>query len=105
MAQVSIRVNGREYDLACGDGEEAHLRNLAQYIDTKITALRGGGANLNDAQLLLMAGIVIADELSEATQAGGKLGSDTHSGPELMAAFLDSAASRLEALTARLEPA
>ncbi len=103
MAQVSVRVNGREYDLTCGDGEEAHLRELSQYVDAKITALRGAGANLSDAQLLLMAGIVIADELSEATEPSRKVATENQSVSETMANILESSASRLEAITARLE--
>ncbi len=97
MAQVSVKVIGREYDLTCGDGEEAHLRDLAHYVDAKATAVRGAGVNLGDAQLLLMTGIVIADELMDTKTAA------SHSDPVMTAKILDSAASRLEALTARLE--
>ena len=38
MAQVTISVNGRDYAIACGDGEEEHLADLAQYVD-KLEAL------------------------------------------------------------------
>ena len=103
MAQVSVRVNGREYDLACGDGEEAHLRELAQYVDAKINAVRGGGVKLTDAQLLLMAGIVIADELSEATEPDRKLAAKSQSVSETISGMLEESAGRLEAMTAILE--
>lgn len=103
MAQVSVRVNGRDYDLTCGDGQELHLRELSQYVDAKITALRGTGANLSDAQLLLMAGIVIADELSEATEPDKKAKAEDQSVSEMMADILETSASRLEAITAHLE--
>jgi len=102
MAQVSVRVNGREYDLTCGDGEEAHLRKLAQYVDDKITALRGSGANLSDAQLLLMAGIVISDELSEATGTVGNSAAAIDAQEQALAAQLSTAAARLEAMTSHL---
>jgi cell division protein ZapA len=103
MAQVSVRVNGREYDLACGDGEEAHLRELAQYVDAKINAVRGGGVKLTDAQLLLMAGIVIADELSEATGPDRKLAAKNQSVSEIISRMLEDSADRLEAITSKLE--
>lgn len=103
MAQVSVRVNGREYDLACGDGEEAHLRALARYVDAKINAVRGGGVKLTDAQLLLMAGIVIADELSEATEPDGKSTAKSQAASGTLADMLEASASRLEAITSRLE--
>lgn len=97
MAQVSVRVNGRDYNLACDDGEESHLRKLAHYVDSKVTALRGSGTSLADAQLLLMAGIVISDELTEATSPSG------NSGSQALIEQLEAASVRLEALTARLE--
>lgn len=103
MAQVSVRVNGREYDLTCGNGEEPHLRKLAQYVDTKITGLRGTGANLSDAQLLLMAGIVISDELSEATGTVGNSAAATDAQEQALAAQLTTATDRLEAMTSQLK--
>lgn len=103
MPQVTVKVNGREYDLTCGDGEEAHLLELAQYVDAKINAVRGSGTNVSDAQLLLMAGIVIADELSDATEATGGLAVLGPSGADRLAEIFDISASRLEALTGRLE--
>ena len=103
MAQVSVRVNGREYDLACGDGEEVHLRELARYVDAKINAVRGGGVKLTDAQLLLMAGIVIADELSEATEPDRKSAAKIQSVSETISGIFEESASRLEEVTARLE--
>jgi len=103
MAQVSVRVNGREYDLACGDGEEVHLRELARYVDAKINAVRGGGVKLTEAQLLLMAGIVIADELSEATEPDRKSAAKIQSVSETISGIFEESASRLEEVTARLE--
>ncbi len=103
MPQVSVRVNGREYDLTCGDGEEAHLRDLAMYVDAKITALRGTGANLSDAQLLLMAGIVISDELSEVRESARNQTSGTESTSDGLAPLVDAAATRIEAMIAGLE--
>ncbi|MGK2871074.1 MAG: cell division protein ZapA [Alphaproteobacteria bacterium] len=103
MAQVTVRVNGREYDLTCGDGEEPHLRELSQYVDAKITALRGAGANLSDAQLLLMAGIVIADELSEATEPARKAKDESQSASETMVNILETSSGRLEVIASRLE--
>lgn len=103
MAQVSVRVNGREYDLSCGDGEEAHLRELAQYVDAKINAVRGSGIKLSDAQLLLMAGIVIADELSEATEPDRKLAAKNQSVTETIVEIMEKSSGKLEAITIKLE--
>ena len=103
MALVTVRVNGREYDLTCGDGEEPHLRALSQYVDAKISALRGAGANLSDAQLLLMAGIVIADELSEATEPDRKAKAENQSASETLTHMLDASVARLDEIVKNLE--
>lgn len=103
MAQVTVKVNGREYELTCGDGEEAHLIRLASYLDGKITALRGNGVNLGDAQLLLMAGLVIADELNDARAPAREGQAVMHSFTETMTQTLDLMASRLEKMAEQLE--
>lgn len=103
MPQVTVKVNGRDYDLTCGVGEEEHLRDLANYVDAKINAVRGSGANLSDAQLLLMAGIVIADELSDAAAPQGGMADLNQAGSRKLAEIFDESSSRLEALGKRLE--
>ena len=40
MPQVSIQIANRTYELACGDGEEERVQELAAYVDGKITELR-----------------------------------------------------------------
>lgn len=101
MPQISLRVSGREYDLACGDGEEAHLLELASYIDGKVSALRNSGAKGTDAQLLLMASLIIADELSDLTSPGKAVREDSPASPQPMADMLEAAAARLETLAAQ----
>ncbi|HAD24823.1 MAG TPA: cell division protein ZapA, partial [Alphaproteobacteria bacterium] len=43
MPELTLTVNSRNYDVACGEGEEPHLRELAEFIDGKITAIVGEG--------------------------------------------------------------
>lgn len=69
MAQVTVIVNNRNYTLACDDGEEEHLADLAAQIDNRIAELATeGGVPSNDAKLMLMASLVIADELAFANE-------------------------------------
>lgn len=100
MPQISLRVSGRDYDLTCGDGEEAHLHELAAYIDGKVAGLRANGAKGSDAQLLFMASLIIADELSEATTPEKDAPGKAESGP--VAEVLEAAAVRLERLAAQM---
>jgi len=66
MGQVVVEVNGRPYTMNCSDGEEEHLVELAQLLDSEVTTIKGGVGQVGDIRLLLMAGLVVADRLSEA---------------------------------------
>ncbi len=68
MSQVEITINGRQYRVACEDGQEAHLTNLANYFDGKMTSLVSEVGQIGDTSLMVMAGLLIADELSDANQ-------------------------------------
>ena len=68
MAQVDITVNGRSYSVACDDGQEDHLHELAAYLDKRVRELAASMGQLGDARLLLMAGLLVSDELSECFQ-------------------------------------
>lgn len=66
MPMIDITVNGRRHSVQCGDGEEARVKGLAAYIDRKIAELALGNNQVGDARLMLLASLVIADELSDA---------------------------------------
>lgn len=66
MAEVVVEIAGRRYRMACGDGEEAHLRNLAHQIDIEAQRLEKSLSQPpSEARLMLMAGLMIADKLKE----------------------------------------
>jgi len=62
MGQVVVQIGGRGYPLACRDGEESHLVDLAAMLDHKTHEL-GALGTMSEARLLLMAGLLLADEL------------------------------------------
>lgn len=102
MAQVALDINGRRYDIACDDGQEPHLRRLGQYIDQRVRELASAVGPVGEARLLVMASLLIADELHEL---GGRLegGEKAPAGDTQAAGELDSLAERLERVAARLE--
>jgi cell division protein ZapA len=65
VAQVNVTINGRQFRMACEDGEEDHLRGLAQNLDERIGSLRGQFGEIGDARLTVMAALMLADSLSE----------------------------------------
>jgi cell division protein ZapA len=67
MPLVNVMVNSRAYTIACDDGEEDHLRELATHVDDKVKELLGSVGQVGETRLLLMAALLIADEHHEAT--------------------------------------
>jgi cell division protein ZapA len=68
MAQVNATIAGRQFRLACEDGQEDHLQVLAQDIDARIATLRQKFGEIGDTRLTVMAALTVADELAEATR-------------------------------------
>jgi len=65
MAQVTVRINGYAYTLACQDGEEEHLLAMAGEVDRRIEAIRHAAGQSGEARMLVMAALVLADDLYE----------------------------------------
>ncbi|RED49774.1 cell division protein ZapA [Aestuariispira insulae] len=113
MSQVELVINGRTYAVTCDDGQEEHLRKLGGFLSSRVEELVGSIGQVGEARLMLMAGLMVADELSDAygeleemRQNGG--GSTSQSGAEdenQALEMLDSVAERIEAIAARLEEA
>jgi cell division protein ZapA len=69
MSQVSVTVNGHPYKISCDDGQEPRIRRLAQYVDARVGEFVRNVGQVGEARLLLLAALVIADELSDANEA------------------------------------
>jgi len=69
MGQISVPVNGRPFTLICDDGQETRIRRLAQYVDAKVSQFVANVGQVGDAKLLLLAALVITDELVDANEA------------------------------------
>ena len=101
MAEVTIEVGGRRYDVACRDGEEEQLRRLGRLVDEKAVQARAAVGGVNEARQLLLAALLLADELSDLR--GGRavpLPPDTGSA---LADAVEQLASRVETLAGHLE--
>jgi cell division protein ZapA len=69
MGHVVVKVNGRDFPLSCPDGQEPRIRRLAQYVDAKVGEFTQTLGQVGEARLVLLAALVIADELSDANEA------------------------------------
>src|SRR6516165_6122486 len=116
MPQVSVTINGRQFRMACEDGEEAHLVQLAQDLDARITRLRERFGEIGDTRLTVMAALTLADELSETKEKLQRLEPELASLQDAsvvsadraqatqaaVVAALNAAAERIEGITRRL---
>ncbi len=100
MAQVDISINNRAYRISCDDGQEEHLTRLAAFVDNRVQELVASVGQVGEERLLVMASLLIADELSESfsrIEAGDSGGDGAFS-----AGALEAAAERIERIAARL---
>jgi cell division protein ZapA len=116
MSQVSVTINGRQFRMACEDGQEDHLTELARGLDSRIAGLRSKFGEIGDTRLTVMAALTIADELGEmslrikrleeelgaAQQAHVAIDERHRQAQAAIAASLMSAAERIESVTKKL---
>jgi cell division protein ZapA len=66
MSHVNVTINGRQYRMACDEGQEAWLLKLAESLESRIETLRGKFGEIGDARLTVMAALTVCDELQDA---------------------------------------
>jgi cell division protein ZapA len=66
MNHINVTINGRQYRMACEEGQEARLLQLAESFETRIENLRGKFGEIGDARLTVMAALTVCDELLDA---------------------------------------
>lgn len=105
MAQVTVTINGRKYDIACDDGQEAHLTRLAQYVDRRVDELVAAVGQVGDARLLVMTSLLVADELSEVYTELDSFKDQKRSPAKsaLGASDIEKMAMRIESIADKLE--
>ena len=68
MAHVTVTINGRQFRMACEDGQENHLKRLADDLDHRIEQLRTKFGEIGDTRLTVMTALTVAVELAEAVR-------------------------------------
>ena len=66
MSHINVTINGRQYRMACEEGQEVRLLKLAESLETRIGSLRGKFGEIGDARLTVMAALTVCDELMDA---------------------------------------
>lgn len=65
MPQVTVTIDGKQYRMACDEGQEEHLIGLAERFDRYVMHLKDSFGEIGDQRLTVMAGIMVMDELAE----------------------------------------
>jgi cell division protein ZapA len=116
MSQVSVTINGRQFRMACEDGQEGHLMNLARDLDSRIEGLRGKFGEIGDTRLTVMAALTLADSLAETgarikrleeelaglKSTRGETVDRSKATRDAIAGALNAAAERIEGITKKL---
>jgi cell division protein ZapA len=116
MSQVNVTINGRQFRMACEDGQEGHVSDLARDLDARIENLRAKFGEIGDTRLTVMAALTVADELAEmglrlkrleqelaALQEARVAAADRNKTAQAaVAAALAAAAERIENVTRKL---
>lgn len=110
MAQVSIQIANRTYELACGEGEEARVHELGAYVDEKIMELRKQlPPGTPEVKLMVFAALMLADESREARmqakQAETARATATDSAETLASALEELITSRVDKIQKKVSGA
>jgi len=107
MAQLTIEINGKPYIVGCEDGQESHLRGLAELVDARVREIAPDAGAMGETRLMLLAALMLADEVgnlkgkiagaqSRAEQAEKAL----ERAEEKLIAAIDAATRKIEAMAA-----
>ncbi|MDX3929114.1 MAG: cell division protein ZapA [Shinella sp.] len=116
MAQVTVTIDGKAYRMACEEGQEEHLSELASGFDRYVGHLKSQFGEIGDLRLTVMAGIMVMDELSEVSRRLKTLEAETETlrngresvleevskGEESIAAALGELTAQIQGMAAKL---
>jgi cell division protein ZapA len=105
MNHINVTINGRQYRMACEEGQEMRLLRLAENLETRVEALRGRFGEIGDARLTVMAALTVCDELQEAAQRIRALEAELGTLRDVRVAAVDRAKATQAAVASALNAA
>lgn len=110
MSHINVTINGRQYRMACEEGEEVRLLKLAESLEARVEQLRGKFGEIGDQRLTVMAALTVCDELLDAGNRIRNLEQELDKLRDIRSAAVDRArqtqtavASALNAAAERIE--
>ena len=91
MSHINVTINGRQYRMACEEGQETRLLRLAESLEQRVETLRGKFGEIGDARLTVMAALTVCDELFDANNRIQNLEEELEGLRDVRVAALDRA--------------
>ena len=111
MAEVNLSINGRNFGIACDDGQEKRFKDLGYYVDQRMKEIGRAGAANNDAHLLVLTALMMADEIYDLREEARDLNSQVRESDSeredevLMTRAIDHLAERIDLIAGRISKA
>jgi len=105
MNHINVTINGRQYRMACEEGQENRLLRLAENLETRVESLRGRFGEIGDARLTVMAALTVCDELHDAGQRIRALEAELGTLRDVRVAAVDRAKATQAAVASALNAA
>ncbi len=110
MPEVTLKINNRGYSLACDSGQEQRIVDLGHYVDSRLREIAKAGAATNDAHLLVLTALVLADEIYElrdqvsALRAGAPVAEGLSNEDEVAVSHaIEHLALKIESIVTRIQ--
>ena len=105
MSHINVTINGRQYRMACEEGQEVRLLRLAENLESRVESLRGKFGEIGDARLTVMAALTVCDELHDAGQRIRALEAELATLRDVRVAAVDRAKATQAAVASALNAA
>lgn len=105
MSHINVTINGRQYRMACEEGQEVRLLKLAETLESRVTELRGKFGEIGDARLTVMAALTVCDELLDTTRRLHAVEQELETARNMRAAAVDRARTTQMAVATALNSA
>ena len=121
MAELTVSINPRPFQIMCRDGEEAQVQQLAEELATRVANIRrdvGSGHRAGDSHLLVLTALTMCNELRDLRHEVGRVREEVEKTTaaredlnarieeleDTVSGALNQAAQRVEDLLSMLEP-
>ena len=69
MPEIKLSIGGRDFEVACQEGEENFLTDAANLLNSESQKLVSQLGRLSESRMLLMAGLMLADRMINAEKS------------------------------------